>query len=543
MHRILIYCSFLAFFSCNKKAVKAVEHATKSEKANILFIMCDDLTTQAISAYGGIYKDLAPTPNIDRIAKEGMLFQNVLCTNAICGPSRAAILTGNYNHVNGFIKNENGGQFNNKLWTFPQELQKNGYSTSLFGKWHLGSTPVGFDNFMYHVSSGQQGFYWNPVYNQDGKDIKTKGYATNLTTDAALEWLDKNKTNDKPFMMMLQYKAPHRPWEPDTKYENLWDEVEFPYPATFNDNYKTREKTAGDTEMTMHHLTRRDLKMKRPQELTPKERTEWDFFGAKNGQAIIPEGMTLEEAKKWKYQIYIKDYLACVKSVDDNIGRVLEYLTANNLEQNTIIILTSDQGFYLGDHGWFDKRWIYEESIRMPFIMKYPKKIQKGSENRDVISNIDFAPTILQLAGVSHYPTLQGRSFAHLLDGTKDKKWRQSIYYHYYEFPYWHHVQPHYGIRNERYTLAHFYHTLDTWEFYDRQTDPHQLYNAINDPRYTHIVATLKSELKQLQKSYNNDKPLEEFRKLTNLDMGKIHSKKSDEEDVQSIIQGSRSKQ
>ena len=361
--------------------------------------MADDLTTQAISAYGGIYKDIAPTPNIDKVAKEGMLFQDVLVTNAICGPSRAAILTGNYSNLNGYYKNESGGKFNSEQWTFPQEFQKQGYNTGLFGKWHLGTDPVGFDSFKYHNSAGQQGHYWDPLFNANGIDVKEKGYATNLSTDFALNWLDSTKTSRQPFLMILQYKAPHRPWEPDTKYETLWDDIEMPYPATFNDTYEGREKTAGDTEMTMEYFSRRDMKLERPKDIKKgKESIKWDFYGAKPGEIVQPEGMSNEEGRKWRYQNYIKDYLACVKSVDDNVGRVLDYLKENNLEENTIIVLTSDQGFYLGDHGFFDKRFIYEESLRMPFMVKYPKKIKAGSVNEDIIYKYRFCANLIRIS-------------------------------------------------------------------------------------------------------------------------------------------------
>jgi arylsulfatase A-like enzyme len=326
-----------------------------NEKPNIIYIMADDLTTQAISAYSDIYKELAPTPNIDRIADEGMIYKNAMCTNAICGPSRASILTGNYSNKNGYYKNESGGEFNANQWTFPQEFQAQGYKTALFGKWHLGSNPRGFDKYMYHTNSGQQGTYWDPIYDEDGKKIRKKGYATNLTTDAALKWLETNRNENKPFLMLLQFKAPHRPWDPDSLYQDLWDDIKFPYPKTFDDNYKGREMTAGNTEMTMDYLCRRDMKMKRPEGLEGEEALKWDFYGTGKNQIVKPDSMSMEQGRKWRYQVFIKDYLACVKSVDDNIGRVLDFLKKSGLADNTIIILTSDQGFYLGDHGFLIK--------------------------------------------------------------------------------------------------------------------------------------------------------------------------------------------
>ncbi len=536
----LLIITTIGYLACGNQTMDKTPSISilKKERPNILYIMADDMTTQAISAYGGIYKDIAPTPNIDKLAKEGMLFQNVMCTNSICGPSRSAILTGNLSHVNGYYKNESGGQFDASQWTFPQEFQKNGYQTSLFGKWHLGSEPVGFDAFKFHANAGQQGKYWNPVYNHNGKTVKEKGYATNLSTDAALDWLATGRDTEKPFMMLLQFKAPHRPWEPDEKYETLWDDIEMPYPSTFNDDYKGRELTAGDTEMTMEHLSRRDMKLPEPKDLKGKEKIKWAFYGAKNDEIVQPEGMTAEEGKKWRYQIYIKDYLACIKSVDDNIGRVLDYLKKEGLEENTVIVLTSDQGFYLGDHGFFDKRFIYEESLRMPFMVKYPKQIKAGSVNTDIITNIDFAPMLLEVAGIDNPQKMHGKSFATMLEGNKDETWQQSMYYHYYEFPFWHHVQPHYGIRTQRYTLAHFYYSIDKWELYDLEKDPTQMSNVINDPAYVEIIPELKKELKGLMKHYGNDLSLEEFREISDRDFGSIVKRKENEENVQDILTG-----
>ena len=537
------FCVLTLFFgflnSCNtaKSTSDVLVKEASTLKPNIIYIMADDLTTQAISAYGGIYKDIAPTPNIDKVAKEGMLFQDVLVTNAICGPSRAAILTGNYSNLNGYYKNESGGKFNSKQWTFPQEFQKQGYTTGLFGKWHLGTDPVGFDSFKYHNSAGQQGYYWNPLFNENGIDVKEKGYATNLSTDFALTWLDSTKTSKQPFLMILQYKAPHRPWEPDTKYETLWDDIEMPYPATFNDTYEGREKTAGDTEMTMEYFSRRDMKLERPKDLKKgRESIKWDFYGAKSGEIVQPDGMSNVEGRKWRYQNYIKDYLACVKSVDDNVGRVLNYLKENNLEENTIIVLTSDQGFYLGEHGFFDKRFIYEESLRMPFMVKYPKKIKAGSVNEDIITNIDFAPTLLELAGISTTQKMQGTSFVPVLEGNTPKDWQDAMYYHYYEFPFWHHVQPHYGIRTQKYTLAHFYYNIDVWELYDLEKDPGQVNNIYNDPNYAEVTAELKVKLKNLMIKFEDNKSLVDFRKITDTDFGRIVDDIKDEESVQQIL-------
>ena len=495
-------------------------------KPNIIFIFSDDHATNAISAYGGIYNDLARTPNIDRIANEGALLTNTLCTNAICGPSRAAILTGKYSHINKYYKNYKGGIFDSKQWTYPQALKEAGYQTALVGKWHLASEPVGFDYYKYHISQGQQGLYWNPVYNDNGKKIKEKGYATNLTTDFALDWLN-GREEKEPFCLLLQFKAPHREWSPDTKYKDLWEDIEMPYPATFNDTYKGRELTAGDTEMTMDYFSRKDMKMTPPDSLSKKERRKWLRFGVKPGETVVPsENLSNEEIRKWKYQKYIKDYLATIKSVDDNIGRVLEYLKENGLEENTIVVYASDQGFFLGEHGFFDKRFMYEEALRMPFIIRYPGKIKPGIIVDDIITNIDFAPTLLEMAGIPVPEAVQGNSFFSNLKGKTPQDWRQSMYYHYYEFPYYHRVQPHYGIRNQRYKLIHFYYDVDVWEFYDLQNDPSEMNNLINSDTHAELVDSLKIELYRLKKGYGNNMSLTELRRISDTDFGGLESTK-----------------
>lgn len=534
----------ISLVSCqNTKSSEKEKKEDSNQRPNIIYIMADDLTTQAITAYNDRFKGIADTPNIDRLAKEGMLFQDVLCTNAICGPSRAAILTGKFSNKNGYYKNESGGKFNPNQWTFPQAFQNAGYTTSLFGKWHLGSLPKGFDEYKFHSGAGQQGHYWDPTYNENGTEVKEKGYATNLTTGFALNWLKKNQQDSKkPFLMLLQFKAPHRPWEPDKKYEKLWDDIEMPYPPTFDDQYKGREKTAGDTEMTMDYFSRRDMKMDPPDSLEGKDRLAWEFYGTKPGEIVQPEGMSKEEGKKWRYQHYIKDYLACIKSVDDNIGKVLDYLDKTGLADNTVIVLTSDQGFYLGDHGFFDKRFIYDESLKMPFIVRYPGHVKPGSVNTDIIGNIDFAPTLLDLADiqVSEDAGIQGRSFASNLMGNTPDDWREGLYYHYYEFPYWHHVQPHYGIRTDRYTLAHFYYNVDKWELYDNEKDPQQMHNVIDDPEYADVVKRLKVKLEEQMKKYGDDRSLEDFREITDKDFGDIVERK--ENRVEDIVTDKGSK-
>lgn len=519
---LIILCSICV------SAVNAQKSNNNRVKPNIIFILSDDHATNAITAYSNRFEKIAPTPNIDRIAHEGAILKNALSTNAICGPSRASIITGKYSHVNKYYKNYQGGFFDGNQWTFPKALQSNGYQTALVGKWHLASTPQGFDYFKYHIDHGEQGVYWNPTYNENGTAIKEKGYATNITTDFALNWLEK-RDETKPFCLLLQYKAPHREWSADEKYVNLFDNQTIPLPENFYDNYLGREKTAGNTHMTMDFLNRKDMKLTPPDSLNKKERNTWLDFGNKPGEYFSPSAdLTGNALKEWKFQRYIKDYLATIKSVDDNIGRVLEYLKENGLEENTIIIYASDQGFFLGEHGWFDKRFMYEESLKMPFVIRYPKMIKPNTVVNDVISNIDIAPTLLDLAKVAVPKEVQGKSFVENLNGKTPKKWRQSMYYHYYEYPFWHHVQPHYGIRTDQYKLIHFYYDVDVWELYDFKNDPAEMNNLIASSQHVDLIKKLKKELYKLKREYKNDMSLEELRAISDQNFGGHESQKKE---------------
>lgn len=518
--KMILDTKFYSLLGCSALVLPLLAQNAPKERPNIIFILSDDHARTAISAYGGINAELAPTPNMDRIANEGAIFRNMLCTNSISGPSRACLITGKYSTTNGFYQNEGGIVFDNTQETTPKILQRNGYATALFGKWHLFSEPKGFDYYKIHAAAGQQGVYWNPVYNENGRKVKELGYATNLETTAALNWLDKDRDKNKPFCLMLHFKAPHRPWEPDSIYTHLFDGVEFPYPETFDDDYATRELTAGRSmAMIAKHMSREDLKQTPPAGMKGEELKKWlNWGGAGEDQTWTPDPkLKGEKLKKWKFQTYIKDYLRCIRSVDDNVGRVLDYLKDNGLDKNTIVIYMGDQGFYLGEHGWYDKRWMYEESLQMPCLVRYPNGIRSGTSVKAISLNIDIAPTLLEYAGIEIPEDIQGKSLKSLLEQDKkaEKTWRKSMYYQYFEYPKWHNVQPHYGIRTERYKLIHYYFDIDAWELFDLQNDPNELRNLYNEPKCQELIEKLKKELYALQKEYKDDMPLEERRELT----------------------------
>jgi arylsulfatase A-like enzyme len=403
-----------------------------------------------------------------------MRFNNCFVTNSICTPSRAAILTGKYAHVNGVpVFN----RFDGSQPTLAKYLQKAGYHTGMIGKWHLGSEPTGFT--YWNILPGQ-GVYHNPVFIEMGKRKKHTGYCTDLIADFSLEFL-KSRPKDKPFFLCCHHKAPHRPWQPDEKHRKKWEKVQVREPETFNDDYATRSDAAREATMRIDRdLTPTDLKQKSPADLT---------------------GMAL---KKWKYQRYMQDYLACVESVDDNVGRLLDFLAASGLADNTIVIYTSDQGFFLGDHNWYDKRFMYEESLRMPLLVRWPSKVNAGTVNDGMVLNVDFAPTLLDAAGLKVPDDMQGRSFLPLLEGKRPKDWRTSMYYRYYHYPQHHRVQPHYGVRTQRYKLIYF-NKINQWELFDLEKDPCELKNVYNDPAHANRVKTLKAELYRLKKELKDN--------------------------------------
>ncbi|HWB12239.1 MAG TPA: sulfatase [Pirellulales bacterium] len=469
----------------------AVALAQQPRRPNIVFIFSDDHAYQAIGAYG---HKLNETPNIDRIAHGGMRFDRCLVTNSICGPSRAVILTGKYSHLNGFYNNTNS-RFDGSQTTFPKLLQRAGYQTAIVGKWHLVSDPTGFD--YWEILPGQ-GQYYNPPMIRNGQKVKHEGYTTDIITERAVDWL-KRRDGDKPFLLMCQHKAPHREWEPSTKYLADYDR-EYPEPATLFDDYAGRGEAENGQDMTIAKtMTDKDLKLTSPPDLTDQQREAWEAYYEPRNEAFRraqPQGRDLV---RWKYQRYMHDYLACIASVDESVGRLVDYLKEAGLEENTIVVYSSDQGFYLGEHGWFDKRWIFEESLRTPLLVRWPGVVKPGSVNDDLVSNLDFAETFLEAAGVDVPEEMQGRSLVPILKGQTPDGWRRSFYYHYYEYPGPHDVRRHYGVVTDRYKLVHFYEPdVDYWELFDRQSDPRELKSVWGQA--TEVQAELEKELARLRK-------------------------------------------
>ncbi|OUW95139.1 MAG: sulfatase [Flavobacteriales bacterium TMED228] len=509
----------LSLCSCNLASEKQQE----SKPLNIIYIMADDHAYQAVSAYGSQVSKLAPTPNIDRIANEGARMDAVYCTNSICGPSRASILTGKFSHVNGFYKNVDGGDFNGEQLTFPKVFQKNGYETAVIGKWHLGTTPTGFDYSKVLINWGGQGTYYNPQFCINGTDtvVETKHHVTKAIENDCLDWLSARDTT-KPFMLLYQFKAPHRDWRPDSMYHELFTDFDFPLPETFNDDYKGRLAASENMMEIGNHLNRRDMKQIPPSGLSRRDSLRWLAYGDK-GQYWSPNDTLKGDALKyWKFQTYIKDYLRTVAGIDRAVGSVLDYLEENGLSENTLVVYTSDQGFYLGEHGWFDKRWMYEESFKMPFVIKNPRTIKAGTTSDAIIMNVDFAPTLLDMAGLEIPSEMQGVSFKGAFEGEL-KNQRKSAYYHYYEWPIWHKVQPHYGVRTDRYKLMHFYYSMDEWELYDLETDPNEM-NNIYAEASPDLIESLKKELEALKNEYKDDGSIEQMRKMTDTVISRVYN-------------------
>ena len=466
-------------------------------RPNILFIMTDDHASHAMSCYGS---RINQTPNLDRLADQGMLFRNCFVTNSICGPSRATILTGKHSHVNGF--HHNGVRFDGSQQTVAKLLQAAGYQTAMIGKWHLGSDPTGFDHW--EILLGQGPYYNPPMKTPDGTR-KHVGYTTDIITDLALEFLQNQRDKTKPFLLMYQHKAPHREWAPGPKHLTLYDDATIAEPDNLFDDYRGRGTAAREQEMTIaRHLSARDLKFIPPGNLTPEQLEAWNAAYEPKNKAFEEANLEGDDLVRWKYQRYIKDYLRTIASVDDNVGRVLDYLDESGLAENTIVIYTSDQGFYLGDHGWYDKRFMYEESLRSPLLVRWPGRVEPGTTSDAIVLNLDFAQTFLDAAGAPVPDDMQGRSLVPILEGRAPDDWRRSMYYRYYEYPAVHMVHRHYGVRTGRHKLIYF-HDLDEWELYDLEKDPREMQSVYADPAYAEVAAELKAELARLREHYKDD--------------------------------------
>ena len=519
----------ICFVTCFSGCVAPEKHEEQPKPPNILFIMSDDHAYQAISAYSD---HLIQTPNIDRLAKEGMLFTNACVTNSICAPSRAVILTGKHSHLNGKI--DNRLPFDTSQITFPQIFQQAGYQTAMYGKLHFGNNPKGVDDFM--ILPGQ-GNYINPRFITTEGDTTITGYVTDIITDLTLGWLKEKRDPEKPFMLAYLHKAPHRPWWPRPDKFAEFSKKEFPLPETLFDDYDTRGTAAKTAEMNLltHMQYPHDSKI-RPETLEAMGEVLPDVPGPARGftgpygraneaQKALYEPtldkinnffrenwptMTDEEKMIWKYQRYMQDYLGSISSVDDNIGRVLDYLEESGLAENTIVVYTSDQGFYLGEHGWFDKRFIYDESFKTPLIVRWPGVTPAGITNDQMVQNLDFAQTFLEVAGIDAPNDMQGESLVPLLAGNEDNWTREAVYYHYYEYPAVHMVKRHYGIVTRDYKLAHFYYDVDEWELYDRKNDPMEVRNVYDHMEYQDVVLELKKQLTELRLKYKDSEELDQ---------------------------------
>jgi arylsulfatase A-like enzyme len=494
----------------------------KDKRPNILFVFSDDHATHAIGAYDGWLKSVNPTPVIDKLASEGMLFVNSFCTNSICGPSRAVIQTGKHSHKNGFMNNGNSFDWNQQ--TFPKLLQETGYQTAIYGKSHLKGIPQGYDDWA--VLPGQ-GLYYNPdMIFPDGKK-RIDGYCTDVVTDLAVDWLKSKRDDGKPFMLMVQHKAPHRNWMPALRHLDLYDNIKIPEPSTLFDKWEDNAPAAQYQELEIdRHM---DLNYDLFLDLTPEfnlppsqksqDRSAWNNMKRMSTEQLKkwrayyePRDKEFHQSKlkgkelvRWKFQRYAKNYLRCVKGVDESLETLQKTLSDLKLDQNTIVIYSSDQGFYIGDHGWYDKRWMYEESLKMPFIVKWPGVTKPNSKNTNLIQNLDYAQTFLEIAGAKIPKDMQGTSVAPLLKGENPKNWRKGIYYHYYEYPSVHMIPRHYGIRTQRHKLMHFYQFDKEWELYDLKKDPDELMNLYGQLKYKKIQDKLSKQLKGLQKKYQDN--------------------------------------
>ncbi len=492
---------------------------------NIVYIMTDDHTAQMMSCYDNRFVE---TPNLDRVANDGVRFVNSYVANSLSGPSRACMLTGKHSHKNGFTNNEHG-IFDGSQQTMPKLMQKAGYQTALIGKWHLVSTPTGFD---YYNILPAQGNYYNPEFiNMDGSETTEKGYVTNVITDKAIDWMEHKRDKSKPFILFVHHKACHRDWLPEIKYLRLYEDSTFALPATFYDDYAGRPAAAAQ-EMEIGNNDHMDIvydtKMYRPGittrlsgaylnmvgRLDSKDRAEYDYFYDSLAADFNNRKLTGKALAEFKYQRYMRDYAKVLKTLDDNIGRTLDYLEKAGLKDSTLVVYTSDQGFYMGEHGWFDKRFMYEESLNTPLVMSLPKGLQARGDIKEMVQNIDYAPTFLEIAGAPVPSDIQGVSLLPLLQGKHPKSWRKSVYYHYYEYPAEHSVKRHYGVRSsDGYKLIHFYNDINHWELFNLNADPSELHNIYGQPGTEKVTKRLMNELIRLQKQYDDQDALK-FNKM-----------------------------
>lgn len=504
----------------NEKEARPAVAVIAQKRPNIIFIMSDDHAQTAISAYGTQIGRIAPTPNIDRIAKNGALFENSYVTNSLCGPSRATMLTGLFSHLHGFTKN--GQRFDNASWNWVRELGLSGYQTALFGKWHLNYSPAGAGIDSWAVLD-DQGRYYNPdIITPEGKKV-VEGYATDITTDLTLQWLTERRKPGQPFVLMMHHKAPHRNFMPAIRHVQKYVGADFPVPTNYFDHYDGRPAAAAQ-EMTIARdmYEGHDLKMTTKEGSRELRFNPWTddfnrmteaqrnaYFGAlqPGNDAMNRANLSEREMAIWKYQRYMDEYLGTVAAVDESVGRVLDWLEASGERDNTIVVYTSDQGFYLGEHGWFDKRFMYEESLRTPFLMQYPSQIAPGTRVAVPIQNIDYAATFLDYAGLPPRAEIQGRSIRPVTDGVAPADWRDAIYYHYYEYvrgPGNHAVSAHYGIKSDRFKLIRFYGHVNQWEFYDLASDPNEMRNLIDEPAMQSRIAEMKRRLAALRQQYRD---------------------------------------
>ena len=503
-----ILFAFLFVFGLFFTACNSVQEKETAQRPNILFIMADDHAFQALSAYGGPLAELAPTPNIDRIADAGMRFNQCLVTNSICGPSRATIFSGKYSHQNGFIDNTMGSRFDFSQNSFPKELQKNGYKTAVIGKLHLGGTPTGFDYF--DILPGQ-GAYYNPTFiNQEG-EYQMEGYTTEIITDKTIDFIKSNQDSEDPFMVMMWHKAPHRGWDPGPNELGMYENTTFPEPESLFDDYETREPASKNYMSIADAMSmERDLKMTdQPRRgLNEEQMKDWNAVYGPIYEKYKAENPQGKDLVRFKFQRYMRDYLACISAVDKSVGKVLDYLKESGMDKNTIVIYSSDQGFYLGEHGWFDKRWMYKESLNTPLLISWPGTIKAGSVNNDLVSNLDFGETLIDIAGGEIPADMQGRSMLPILKGETPDDWRKAHYYHYYEHPSEHNVMRHYGITTDKYKLIHFYYDMDDWELYDLEKDPNEMVDVYGDPAYADVQAGLHKQLEELRTKYQDSDEL-----------------------------------